>query len=199
MSRTRESPPPGAPPLNDIEVIPYDPRWPDRYRAEEVRLAPGLGDLAVRIEHVGSTSVPGLAAKPVFDIQISVSRLHPLGPLITAMGELGYRHRPHPDDATYPCFHRPHDWPHSHHVHLCEAGGEEEQRHLAFRDYLRDHPEDAREYAALKRRLVPLHSAADADSRNAFPEAKSGFIEPLIERALDAGYPWAAPPRPLPE
>lgn len=196
MERDTGKPPPRPPSRGDFKVVPYDSRWPDRYGAEQARLAAGLGATAVRIEHVGSTSVPGLAAKPVIDIQISVSPLHPLGPLIAVMGNLAYRHRSHPDDATYPCFHRPHDWPHSHHVHLCEAGGEEEQRHLAFRDYLRDHPEDAREYAALKRRLVPLHSAADADSRNAFSEAKSGFIEPLIERAIELGYPGAAPPYP---
>lgn len=159
------------------------------YEEEASRLGAGLRRSPVRIDHVGSTSVPGLAAKPVIDIQVSVTRLHPLGPHVAAMAALGYSHREHPDDATYPCFHRPRTWPFTHYVHLCEAGSEQERRSLAFRDYLRDHPGAVREYAELKRRLAVLHSADTAEARNAFSEAKSGFIEPVVERALELGYP----------
>jgi GrpB-like predicted nucleotidyltransferase (UPF0157 family) len=133
--------------------------------------------------------VPGLAAKPVIDIQVSVRPLHPLDPHLLPLSQLGYTHVPHPDDAFYPFLHRPSRWPHSHHIHLCEAGGEEESRHLAFRDFLRDHPEEAAAYEDLKHRLGPAFSAGSFDSRNAYADAKSAFIEPLIERALALGYP----------
>ncbi len=172
-----------------IVVVPHRRTWPAKYEAEAARLADGLRETAVRIEHVGSTGVPGLEAKPVIDIQISVIGLHPLERHVEAMADLGYTHLEHLDDVIYPFFHRPEGWPHSHHVHLCEAGGEEERRHLAFRDFLRDHPAVAREYGELKHRLASVHTADTPETRNAFSEAKSSFIEPLIRRAVELKYP----------
>jgi GrpB-like predicted nucleotidyltransferase (UPF0157 family) len=177
-------------PLEDsIRISRYDPAWPGRFRAEAERIAAALGPAAVRIDHVGSTSVPGLDAKPVIDIQVSVRGLHPLAPHLRPLVALGYTHVPHPDDATCPFLHRPSHWPHSHHVHLCEAGGREERCSLAFRDFLREHPQEAAAYAEEKRRLAAGFSASSFESRNAYAEAKSAFIEPIVERALALGYP----------
>jgi GrpB-like predicted nucleotidyltransferase (UPF0157 family) len=177
-------------PLEDpISLSRYDPAWPGSFDAEAERIGGALGSAAVRIDHVGSTAVPGLAAKPVIDIQVSLRVLHPLEPHLLPLIALGYRHVSHPDDATYPFLHRPAQWPHSHHIHLCSAGGAEERRHLAFRDFLREHPEEAAAYADEKRRLALRFSASGFESRNAYAEAKSLFIEPLIERAIGLGYP----------
>jgi len=172
-----------------ITLSPYDPAWPSAFEAEARRIASALGSAAVRIDHVGSTAVPGLAAKPVIDIQVSVRALHPLEPLLLPLIALGYTHVPHPDDATCPFLHRPLSWPHSHHIHLCEAGGSEERRNLAFRDFLREHPREAAAYADEKRRLALLFSSLSFESRNAYAKAKSGFIEPATLRALGLGYP----------
>jgi hypothetical protein len=90
---------------------------------------------------------------------------------------------PHPDDAFCPFFHRPAEWPYTHHVHVVEAGGDEERRTLAFRDYLRTHDDVAREYEALKHRLAPHHAATDFASRQAYADAKGPFIA-AVERAL---------------
>jgi GrpB-like predicted nucleotidyltransferase (UPF0157 family) len=90
-----------------LEIKPYDPRWAGDFEQERARLEQALGPLAVRIEHNGSTSVPGLAAKPVIDIQISVRRLHPIDLYAGRLAQLGYVHFPHPDDAFAPFFHRP--------------------------------------------------------------------------------------------
>lgn len=176
-------------PEDSIVISPYDPAWPGIFEAEAKRIGGALGSAAERIDHVGSTAVPGLAAKPVIDIQVSVRVLHPLGPHLPPLVALGYTHVPHSDDATYPFLHRPSDWPHSHHIHLCEAHGHEERRSLAFRDFLREHPEVAAEYAGEKRRLGSGFSSSSFESRNAYAEAKSAFIEPIIERALLLGYP----------
>lgn len=177
-------------PLRDsIAISRYDPAWPGAFQAEAKRIGGALGSAALRIDHVGSTAVPGLAAKPVIDIQVSVRVLHPLELHLPPLVALGYTHVPHPDDATCPFLHRPSEWPHSHHIHLCEAGGPEERRNLAFRDFLREHPEEAEAYAEEKRRLAPAFSSSSFESRNAYAEAKSGFIEPIIERALALGYP----------
>lgn len=153
------------------------------FAAERERLAAALGSLARRIDHNGSTSVPGLAAKPIIDIQISVAALTPLAPLIDPLAPLGYVHMPHPDDAFCPFLHRPAAWPHTHHVHFVEAGGREERRTLAFRDYLRAHPDAAREYERLKRELAALTDAGDRSSREAYATAKTAFIERVLRLA----------------
>ena len=85
---------------------------------ERDRIAVALGPLALLIEQHGSTSVVGLAAKPVIDIQVSVATLHPLDRYITPLAVLGYVHVPHQDDAVCPYFHKPKTWPHTHHVHI---------------------------------------------------------------------------------
>src|SRR5438105_6659960 len=82
--------------------------------------------------------------------------------------EFGYVHVPHADDAFCPFFHRPTDWPHTHHIHVVQAGGDEEKRTLAFRDYLREHADAAREYEALKFRLSAGFSTDAPESREAY-------------------------------
>jgi len=172
-----------------LEILPYDPDWPRQFADERDRIAAALGPLALRIDHNGSTSVPGLAAKPIIDIQISVARVQPLAAYSDRLAGIGYLHVPHADDAFCPFFHRPRGWPHTHHVHVVQRGGDEERRTLAVRDYLRDHPAAAREYEALKRRLAPQYSATRPGEREAYAQAKSSFIEAIIEQAAALGYP----------
>lgn len=165
-----------------IEIVPYDSAWPEAFERERVRLARALGAVALRIDHTGSTSVPGLAAKPVIDIQISVSPLHPMKPYAEPLTALGYSHLVHPDDAFSVFFHRPDTWPHTHHLHVVLAGGAEERWTLAFRDHLRSHPEDARRYEALKRELAGRHDASRFASRQAYADAKGPFIRDILDR-----------------
>src|SRR5215471_7484762 len=134
-----------------ITIVPYMEEWPEAFATEARRIRAQFAGRALRIDHVGSTSVPGLAAKPVIDIQISLASLEPRDPLLRDMQMLGYTHVDIGDgfDLVYPFFKRPEQWPSSHHVHLCEAGGEQERRHLAFRDYLRRHTPVADSYLEL--------------------------------------------------
>lgn len=172
-----------------LEIAPYDPKWPILFAAERDRIAAALGALALRIDHNGSTSVPGLAAKPIIDIQISVRSLQPIEAYAIRLAQLEYVHVPHPDDSFCPFFHRPAAWPHTHHVHVVQTGGAEERRTLAFRDYLREHPVVARQYEELKRGLAPQHNAADFSSRQAYADAKTSFVSSVTERAVAEGYP----------
>ena len=174
---------------NQLEIVNYDPHWPAAFEAEANCLLNALGALALRIDHNGSTSIPGLGAKPIIDIQISVVALRPLAEYEERLGTLGYVHVAHPDDSFCPFFHRPRRWPHTHHVHLVEAGGAEERRTLAFRDYLRDHPDVVREYEDLKRNLAEKLAATDSESRESYAQAKTDFIERVIALALSQGYP----------
>ena len=166
------------------ELVPYDPNWPSMFEAEAGRLRQALGDLALRIEHNGSTAVPGLSAKPVIDIQVSVADLHPLDAFGKPLQSLGYVHVGHPDDAFCVFFHRPSRWPHTHHVHVVQADGDEERRTLAFRDYLRSHDAVAREYERLKQRLMAELKPNDSASREAYASRKTAFIEQVIALAL---------------
>jgi GrpB-like predicted nucleotidyltransferase (UPF0157 family) len=170
--------------LNDL--APYDPNWPAMFESEAGRLRCALGALALRIDHHGSTAVPGLAAKPVIDIQISVGALRPLQSYGKPLEALGYVHLPHPDDDFCPFFHRPSQWPHTHHVHVVQAGGEEERRTLAFRDYLRQHRDAAYEYEQLKRQLMTEINPRDAATREIYAERKSAFVERTLALALAA-------------
>lgn len=171
-----------------LEVVPYDPGWPAAFEAEAIRLRTALGTLALRIDHHGSTSIPGLAAKPIIDIQVSVGALQPIAAYGERLQAIGYVHVPHPDDSFCPFFHRPPQWPHSHHVHVVEEGGAEERRSLAFRDYLRDHAAAAREYEHLKRDLATQFEASHHESREAYARAKTDFIERIVATALRSGY-----------
>jgi 16S rRNA processing protein RimM len=158
-------------PRPPIEVVDYDPEWPKMFEAEAVRLREALGDVAVRIEHVGSTSVPGLAAKPNVDIQLSVPDVGDREAYGGPLTSLGYEHVPDPAFSDYPFF----GWPSARaprtfNLHVCEAGTENERRHLAFRDRLRSDPVARDEYAALKRELALKHGN-DVEGYNADKDA----------------------------
>ncbi len=141
------------------ELTEYDPEWPARFDREANELVGALGDLAARIEHVGSTSVPGLAAKPVIDIQISVTSLVPRSAIVGSLTALGYEHSIDPIEPQHEFFSKGYDDERVQkvHIHVCEVGSTWERRHLAFRDELRRDPAAAAEYAALKRRLANEH------------------------------------------
>lgn len=172
-----------------IYIAEYDPEWPRLFEAEARRLRAALGEVALRVDHVGSTAVPGMAAKPVIDIQISVADIEDRDAFEAPLARLGYRHHPVPDEAVYPFFHLPEVWPHTHHLHVCQAGSSEERRHLAFRDLLRERPEVARDYERFKSELAARHSAADFETRGAYAEAKTAFIRPREQEALLRRYP----------
>ena len=172
-----------------IEIVPYDPGWPGAFEAEAARLGAALKTLALRIDHHGSTAIPGLGAKPIIDIQVSVTALQPLSAYGTRLEVIGYIHVPHPDDSFCPFFHRPIQWPHSHHVHVVERGGREERRTLAFRDYLRNHGAVARKYEELKRTIAAHVVGATPESREQYAVAKTDFVEQVVALAIAQGDP----------
>ena len=147
-----------------IVLAEYDPHWPALFEAEAARIQQQLGDLARRIEHVGSTAIPGMTAKPVIDIQVSVTSLQPIGVYEERLGSLGYAHL-------------------THHVHLCEAGGALEARHIRFRDYLRMHADAAAEYVRLKQTLAALHHGETHESRERYSLGKTEFVERVLQLA----------------
>ena len=168
-----------------IEIVPYDYTWPALFEAEAATLREGMRGLALRIEHVGSTSVPGLAAKPIIDIQMSVATLENMDTYSMLLAQRGYTHVSlGAFDLVYPFFQKPAESCATHHLHLCVFGGEQERRHLAFRDYLRSHLAVASEYVELKRSLAAAHDGATLESRERYSLSKTPFISSVLERAL---------------
>ena len=174
-----------------IEIVPYDPRWPGRFAQLGWQLRGALGDAALRIDHIGSTAVAGLAAKPVIDMQISVVDFEPLEAFKDPLEALGYVYRADNTERTKRYFREAPGTPRTH-VHVRRAGSFSEQFPLLFRDYLRRHPADAAAYAELKHRLARRHRA----DRRAYTEAKVPPTWEVIRRA-DAWaqrHGWTPPP-----
>jgi len=136
----------------EIVVVEYDPRWPELFAELRGSVWPALMDIALSIEHVGSTSVPGLAAKPVIDIDVVVPNAH-VATGIARLAELGYVHRGDLGVPQREAFVRPAGTA-AHHLYLCPVGSLALANHLAIRDYLRENPAAVRSYGSLKRRLA---------------------------------------------
>ena len=165
----------GTPPA--IEVVDHDPAWADRFEAIRARLAPALAGIAVGIEHVGSTAVPGLAAKPIIDIDVVVADAADLPEAIRRLGELGYAHLGDLGVRDREAFRRP-PGSERHNLYVCLAGGEGLRNHLALRDHLRGHPDAVRAYGDLKRRL-----AREAPDIDAYVVGKTELIVSLLRTA----------------
>jgi GrpB-like predicted nucleotidyltransferase (UPF0157 family)/predicted kinase len=158
-----------------VVVSPYDPAWPARYEAERARVAEALGDLALAIHHVGSTAVPGLAAKPVIDLLVTVSDLQPGSFYAPYLQPLGYVFHDHPENTDRRYFSK--GTPHTHHLHIVEAESPALDVHLRFRNALRARPDLLETYAQTKRALAARYP----DDRAAYTEAKSACVQEILD------------------
>lgn len=165
-----------------IELVAYDPGWPAKFEIWRARLAQVLRPAAPRIEHVGSTSVPGLVAKPVVDIQMSVEHPEQEDDYVPALARVGLELRSRDSLHRFLC--PPADRPREVHVHVCRMGSEWEREHVLFRDYLRRHPAAATRYAETKLALAREWS----DDRAAYTEAKTS----VVLETLQAAERWAS-------
>ena len=163
-----------------VEIAPYDAAWPSLFAQERALLEAVLGPwLAGPIEHVGSTAVTGLPAKPVIDIMAGVESLAAAGPAIAAAATLGYLYFPYRPDVMH-WFCKPSPAYRTHHLHLVPAGSRLWVERLAFRDCLRREAATASEYAALKMTLAKQYEF----DREAYTGAKGPFIQRILERVL---------------
>lgn len=156
----------------------YDPEWRSLFLSIGMPLREALDGIAVRIDHVGSTSIAGMEAKPIIDIQISVDALEDAERYRTRIESLGFRYRPENTDKTKRYF-REAPGSRRTHIHVREAGSFAEQATLLFRDYLRAHPEDCRQYAAEKHRLMARYK----HDRPMYAEGKGPIVWEIMQRA----------------
>lgn len=160
-----------------VRVVPYDPAWPARFAAEAARIAAVAELPALRLEHVGSTGVPGLAAKPIVDMLAGRPPGSPAAPYVAGLVRAGYEHRGEQGIAGREFFRR--GTPRAFHVHLAEADGPVWREMLRFRDALRADPSLAAEYAELKLRLAVRFPR----DREAYLGGKGPFIAGVLRRA----------------
>jgi GrpB-like predicted nucleotidyltransferase (UPF0157 family) len=177
-----------------VQIVPYDELWPSEFAAIGAGLREALGDLALRIDHIGSTSVPGLAAKDRIDVQVTVADFERFEPAQAALEQLGYMnvprnmsdHRPPgwegSDEQWEKRFFRPPHGQRPTNLHVRAAGRANQRYPLLFRDYLRVHPRSAAAYAELKRRLAD--NLRDPDT---YPDVK----DPACDLIAAAAEDWA--------
>jgi GrpB-like predicted nucleotidyltransferase (UPF0157 family) len=165
-----------------IVVADYDPAWPRMFEDERARVLDALGSLPLAVEHVGSTAVPGLAAKPIIDLLVAVRDLDKARTAcVEPLAALGYRHM-HEYEAWLPdemFFRKGMPGPWTHHVHVVEPGGARWQELVLVRDYLRRHLDVARAYADVKVALALVFE----DDIAGYREAKRPFVEAVLARA----------------
>jgi GrpB-like predicted nucleotidyltransferase (UPF0157 family) len=164
-----------------IVIVEYDAAWPALYEAEVQKLLGVLGAIAIASEHIGSTSIPGLAAKPIIDIMLAVSTLESVLDYQESLNTLGYTYVPEFEsilpDGRY--FNKGDQGIDTYHLHVVEKGKDFWVNHLLFRDYLRAHPETARQYAELKHSLAGKFSR----ERDQYTDSKGDFIDKVLELA----------------
>ena len=161
-----------------VLIVPYDPQWPILYEHERESIAGAMRDAILGIEHFGSTAVPGMPSKPVIDILVLVAQLDPVAAYAGPLKLLGYEYLDLQDlPAEHIFLHK--GSPRTHHLHIVPRGSHEHRRHIAFRDYLRTHPETAREYAELKLALAVKFCY----ERENYTNAKTDFIRAIEAQA----------------
>ena len=166
--------------MRRVYLLPHDPRWHDEFVRESAAVAAALGDLHVTIHHIGSTAIPGIAAKPVIDMIPVVHDVAEVDARNAALRALGYEPMGEFGIAGRRFFRKDNaSGERSHHLHVFPTGSPQISRHLAFRDFLRAHAEYAAQYEALKLRLAELHPTDIA----AYCEGKDAFIKEMDARA----------------
>ena len=159
-----------------VVVLPYDKRWESDFLKIEEKIRGALGEAALRIEHVGSTAVPGLSAKPIVDLDVVVRDSPVPDTVIRALAGIGYRHEGDLGIAGREAFrYEGTERLPAHHLYVCPQDSPELKRHLAFRDYLRSRPEAAREYGRIKEEGAALYP----DDMGKYIGHKTPFIEKI--------------------
>ena len=166
-----------------VYLVQYDDLWPDRFNEERDHILRVLSGQTVEVEHIGSTAIPGMAAKPIIDMMVLIEDIQASLPCMEPLETLGYHYYPYGEDV-FPerrWFCKPNATQRTHHVHLVERKTPFHRDHILFRDYLRTHRDAARGYEILKRQLARRYP----DDRDRYTDGKSDFVATILEKARD--------------
>ena len=160
-----------------IQLVDYDPDWPRIFNQIRDGIWPSVCDLALAIEHVGSTSVPGITAKPIIDIDLVIKSMADLPAVVERLAPLDYKHRGNLGVEGRVAFLSPQNRPY-HHLYVCAQNSSALRNHLTVRDHLRDHPRDAAVYSELKRGLAEQFP----HERERYVEGKTAFLLSILKQ-----------------
>ena len=166
-----------------VSIVEYRPQWREMFKEEKQLLQAILGEVSAKIEHIGSTAVNGLAAKPIIDIMIGLPDFSVADKLVPVIETLGYEYiKKYEDEMPFRrYFAKNLNGIRTHQIHMVEIGSEFWERHLLFRDYLRQNPEMVNKYAALKKQLAER----EWEDVNEYADAKSEFIRSIENKAKE--------------
>lgn len=166
--------------VDEVIVVDYDPQWPSLFAQEAEAIRQAVGDTLVAVEHVGSTSIPGVAAKPIIDILVGVTTLAAGEQAAPALEALGYEYRGENGIPGRLFFRKGLvQYRRTHHLHMVEPSHEQWALMLSFRDFLRAHPDEAWRYEVLKRDLAVQFRK----DRRAYTNGKEDFVRAILEKA----------------
>jgi len=168
-----------TPEQREVELVPHNPEWSQLADEEAKRILEQLSIPVIGVYHIGSTSIPGIKAKPILDFVIEVEKLDDIIQSTEMLGELGYISRGEYGIPGRQFFTKDTDGERSHHLHIFQQGHPDIERHLVFRDFLRANPEAAHEYEIIKEKLAKRFPKESGS----YTEAKSDFILSLDEVA----------------
>ncbi len=164
-----------------VKLVPHDPEWDGLFRAEKAKLRDALGDLAVDTQHVGSTAIPTISAKPIIDVAVLVKSIEEVARHVGQIKELGYQKKQENRPERL-FFTKGPEEKRNVYLHIGDAGSNYIQDMIAFRDYLIQNPEEARKYMELKSKLAEKF----ADDREPYTAAKEEFVRDVLKKATPA-------------
>jgi GrpB-like predicted nucleotidyltransferase (UPF0157 family) len=166
--------------MRKVEVVPHNPNWNQDFQDESAQVMAALGDNVIAIDHIGSTAISTIYAKPIIDILVSVADIAKVDDRNTPMQALGYEVMGEYGIAGRRYFRKDNEsGSRTHHVHVFIAGSAQITRHLAFRDYMRVHPEEAQRYSDLKQQLAKQYP----DNIEGYMDGKDEFIKAIDQKA----------------
>lgn len=161
----------------EVTLHPYHDQWPQLYERERMALTVALGSAATQIEHIGSTSIPGMSAKPVLDILVGGPSMAQLADAVPSLERLGYIRKPKSSSPTHIFMAKGPEDARTHYLHLVRHGSRDWKHYLCFRDYLLSHPQAQQEYARLKEDLARRFP----NNRAKYTHGKQAFIDRALE------------------
>lgn len=162
-----------------VTLVDYNPNWLKKFEYEKTSIINAIGDQILHIEHIGSTAIIGLKAKPIIDIMVGIHHLEQVSPLVQPLQDIGYEYVPKIEFKDRKFFRKGQWGQGTCHLHICEYDSSEWREKILFRNYLRNHPEFAEEYALLKTNLASEY----AFDRHTYTKNKEPFIRTVLQKA----------------
>ncbi len=163
-----------------VELKPYNPQWEELYNQESELISTTISDFLVDIQHIGSTAIPDIVSKPIIDIAVALDSLENIERIIAPLEKIGFIYRGEQGIPDRHLFVKGGEDFRTHHLHVMNNTHYEWKKHIAFRDYLRTHPKEAKQYSDLKKSLEQQFK----EDRESYTESKSEFIAGILEKAI---------------